>query len=133
MAVTKTNEIPYMTRYNFNKADWNNFTKDLYSMITEIEPTNDNYDNFIDQVKRISRQNIPRGCRTHYIPGLTPELADSLHKYTEMYEANPFEENTIEAGEALMKSLAQEKRTKWCDLLTSVDMKRSSKKSLESH
>jgi len=57
MAVTKTNEIPYTRRYNFKKADWNNFTKDLHSMITDIEPTNDNYDNFIDQVKRISRQN----------------------------------------------------------------------------
>lgn len=46
MAVTKTNEIPYMIRYNFKKADWNNFTKDLDSRITEIEPTNDNHDKF---------------------------------------------------------------------------------------
>jgi hypothetical protein len=81
MAVTKTKEIPYMRRYDFKKADWNNFIKDLDSMIAKIEPTNDNNDKFIDQVKRISRQNIPRGCHTHYIPSLTPEPADSLHKY----------------------------------------------------
>jgi hypothetical protein len=128
MAFIKTNKIPYMRRYNFKKADWNNFTKDLGSMITEIEPTNENYDKFIDQVKCITRQNIPRGCRTYYIPSLTPELADSLHKYTELYEENSSEENIIEAGEFLMKSQAQEKRTKWRDLLTSVDMKRNSKK-----
>lgn len=128
MALTKINEIPYLRRYNFKKADWNNFTKDLDSLTTDLEPTSENYGNFIYLVRLASRKNIPRGCRTHYIPGLTPELVDSLNRYTELYEANPFEENTIEAGEVLMKSLAQEKRTKWCDLLNSVDMKRSSKK-----
>lgn len=59
MAVTKTNEIPYMRRYNFKKADWDNFTKDLDNLITDLEPTNENYNNFIDLVKLVSRKNIP--------------------------------------------------------------------------
>lgn len=55
MAVTKTNEIPDMRRYNFKRADWNNFTKNLDRMITDIVTTNEKYDNFIDQVKFVSR------------------------------------------------------------------------------
>lgn len=45
-----------------------------------------------------------------------------------MFEANPFEEDTIEEGEKLLKLLTDERRKKWCDLLADLDMKRSSKK-----
>jgi len=45
-----------------------------------------------------------------------------------MFEANQFEEETIEEGDKLLKLLTNEKRKKWCDLLADVDMKRISKK-----
>lgn len=44
-----------------------------------------------------------------------------------MYEANSFQEDTIE-GEKLLKLLTDEKRKKWCALLADLDMKRSSRK-----
>jgi len=39
-----------------------------------------------------------------------------------------FEMDLIEKGEKLMKSVSEEKRKKWCDLLTEVDMRRSCQK-----
>ncbi|KAE9524319.1 hypothetical protein AGLY_015358 [Aphis glycines] len=68
------------------------------------------------------------GCRIKHIPGLTPDLVETLEQYTDKYEADPFDEDTIEKGEELMNLLTEVKRKRWCDLLTEVDMKRSSKK-----
>lgn len=96
--------------------------KDLDNMINSIEPIPENYDAFNELVKSISRRNIPRGCRTRYIPALTPELTETLNKYTGMFEENPFDEEIIE-GDKLLKLLTDEKRKKWCDLLADLDMK----------
>lgn len=128
MAMVKPHEIPFRRRYNFKKANWNGFSKDLDNMINNIEPIPENYDAFNDLVKSISRRNIPRGCQTRYIPALTPELTDALNKYTEMFEANPFDEETIEEGDKLLKLLTDEKRKKWCDLLAELDMKEAARK-----
>lgn len=48
---------------------------------------------------------------------------ETLHKYTEMFEAIPFEEETIKEGDKLLKLLSDEKRKKWCDLLAGLDVK----------
>lgn len=70
-------------------------------LVINLKPTIENYNNFIDLVKLASRKQIPRGCCKHYIPGLTLKLVDSLHRYSELYETNPFEENTIKTGGVL--------------------------------
>ncbi|XP_025412229.1 uncharacterized protein LOC112684781 [Sipha flava] len=92
--------------------------KTTYTAFVDLEKAFDNVD----------WRNIPRGCRTRYIPVLTPELTETLNKYTGMFEENPFDEETIEEGDKLLKLLTDEKRKKWCDLLADLDMKRSSKK-----
>lgn len=127
-AVIKLCDTPFLRRYNFQKADWNTFTKALDDAVTALEPVNGNYEVFTKLVKTISRKNIPRGCRIKHISGLTPELVVTLEQYTDKYEANSFDEDTIEKGEELMNLLTEVKRKRWCDLLTEVDMKRSSKK-----
>ena len=65
---------------------------------------------FTKLVKNISRKNILRSCRVKYIPGLTPELVERLEQYTNIFETNPFEKNTIEKREELMNLLSEEKR-----------------------
>lgn len=126
--MVKPHEIQFRRRFNFKKANWNGFSKELDKMINNIKPIPENYDAFNELVKSISRKTIPRGCRTRYFSALTPELMETLNKYTEMFEANLFEEETIEEGDKLLKLLSNEKRKKWCDLLAELDMKRSSKK-----
>ncbi|KAL4113930.1 hypothetical protein QTP88_017480 [Uroleucon formosanum] len=124
-AVIKPCDTPFLRRYNFQKADWYTFTKALDDAVTALKPVNENYEPFTKLVKTISRKNIPRGCRIKYIPGLTPELVETLEQYTDKYEADPFDEDTIEKEEELMNLLTEVKRKRWCDLLTEVDMKRS--------
>jgi len=98
------------------------------TMVTSIKPIPEIYDAFTELVKSITRKNIPKDCRTWYTSGLTPEITDKLNRCTEMYEAYPFDEDTVEEGENLLRLFTDEKRKKCCDLLVDVNMKRSSKK-----
>ena len=66
--------------------------------ITDIVPTPDNYESFVYLIKKASRQNIPRGCRTRYICGLTDETKELYEDYKMKFENKPFNSDTIETG-----------------------------------
>lgn len=92
----------------FNKVQWNDFREELDSEIASLCSTTENYDTFMNIVKRISRKHIPKGCRTEYIPGLSSELAEYMHTYTEMYERHPFRGETTNKGEELLEAICTE-------------------------
>lgn len=71
---------------------------------------------------------IPRGCRTQYIPGLSHKSQKSFTRYKQLYEDDPFSEDTIEAGEALLQQISISRSEKWCDLVQSLDMKQNSRR-----
>lgn len=127
-AAVRPNIVPFQRRYNFMKAKWNLFLEDLDSSIENLEPLLEHYEPFVEKVKYISRKHIPRGCRTHHIPGLSSEIMDNYNTYINLFENNPFEEQTRNKGEELTNAIAQEKRNKWHELLNKTDMKHSSKK-----
>jgi len=52
--------------------------KSLDSDMSHLIATSDHYDTFVEKVKRISKKFIPRGCRSRYISGLTPELLEQF-------------------------------------------------------
>jgi len=115
-------------RFNFRKANWNDFSTDLDSEITNLAPTTENYEAFVNIVKRVSRKHIPRGCRTEYITGLSSELTEHMHKYTEMYEKDLFGYETINKGEFLLEAIGIERKANWINLVESINMKHSSQK-----
>ncbi|VVC42657.1 Reverse transcriptase domain, partial [Cinara cedri] len=78
------------------------------------------------KVKLISPKHIPRGCRTHHIPGLSSETMENYNSYINMFENNLRRTNQ-EQREELTNAIAQEKRNKWHKLLDKTDMKHSSK------
>ena len=80
-----------------NKADWEGFPKYVDIGITEIVPTPDNYGSFVNFIKKASRQNIPHGCHTSYICGLTNE--------------------TTETGNKLSNEIAEAQQKKWQALI----------------
>lgn len=68
-AIIHPENVPMIRRYNFKKANWENFKTQLDTEINKVIPMPDNYAQFINLVKNISRQNIPRGCRIQSHPG----------------------------------------------------------------
>lgn len=116
-AVIKPEEVPFKRRFNFKKSNWELFTEDLDREILKIPSEIESYDLFVDLVKRISRKHIPRGCRTRYVPGMTKTSEELLQKYHQLFELDPFNEETIKTGKDLLESLAENRRKRWIDLV----------------
>ncbi len=113
-------------RFNFRNA--NNFRTELHSKITNLTPTTENYEIFVNIVKRVSKNHIPRGCRTEYIMDLSSKLREHMHTYTEIYEKDPFGFETINKDEFLLKSIGTERRVNWINLVKIINMKHGSQK-----
>jgi len=127
-AAIKPTTVPMKRTFNFRKANWNDFSTDLDSEIKNLASTTENYDAFVNIVKRVSRKHIPRGCRTQYITGLSSELTEHMHTYTKMYEKDPFGYETINKGEFLLEAIGSERRANWINLVENIDMKHSRQK-----
>jgi len=100
--------MPMKRWFNFRKANCNDFRTKLDSEIIKIT---EKYETFVNIVKRVSRNHIPRGCRTEYITGFSSELTEHMSTYTEMYEKDPFGFETINKGEFLLEAKGTERRT----------------------
>ena len=120
--------VPFRRRFNFGKANWSGFQEDLERKIAHLPVDPKNYDNFTKFVHQAARKNIPRGCRTQYIPGLDAQSSELYEQYQQLYEFDPFAESTIEVGERLMTSLSECRQRKWQNLLETTDMAKNSKK-----
>ena len=110
------------------KADWEGFAKFVDIGITNMVPTPDNYGYFVDLIKEASRQNIPRGCRTNYICGLTDEAKELYEDYKMQFENDPFNSETIETGNILSDEIAEAQQKKWKTLIESTEFTHSSRK-----
>lgn len=126
--IIKVESQPFSRKFNFKKARWTEFSEELDTKIIDLPPTVESYEAFKDLVQKISRKHIPRGCRTKYITGLDEHSKLSLEKYQELYENDPFSDETILAGEELVQSLSDSRSKKWCNLLESLDMKHNSRR-----
>ena len=129
VAAVVPREMHFRRRFNFTKADWDAFSSHIDEELANMPPNPANYNGFIDIVKKISRQYIPRGCRTKYIPGLNTDTKETLKKYNESYGQDPFSEDTITLGEELTKSIAIQQRQIWQEMIETTDFRHSSRKS----
>ena len=100
-AVISPRDVPFRRRFNLKKADWKGFADHLDSAILDLPATPCNYDAFVESVKSSSRHNIPRGCRTRYIQGLTDDSKALYDDYILRFEDDPFSDDTIELDESL--------------------------------
>ena len=127
-AIIHPENVPMIRRYNFKKANWENFKTQLDDENNKIIPMPENYGQFTELVKNISKQNIPRGCRTQYIPGMRKESKELLEDYIRQYNNDPFAEETITTGESLMEKLSEARREKWRSLISETTMTQNSSK-----
>ena len=75
-----------------------------------------------------SRRYIPRGCRTNHIPGLSEESQSMYKEYKKQYAGDPFDDGTIETGNALMNNMKEEKKNRWEVVITSTNKTHNSRK-----
>ena len=118
----------FRRRFNLRKADWIGYATELDKLILDVEPTPANYNRFVESVRMASRRHIPRGCRTEFIPGLTEESKSLYEAYKTQYSNSPFDDGTMESGNALLDSMIEEKKRRWEEVITSTNMTHNSRR-----
>ena len=68
------------------------------------------------------RKHIPRGCGSHYIPGLSEESKSIYEAYKKQYMSNPFDSTTLDTGNELISKM------RWEEMITSTDLTGNSRK-----
>ncbi|KAJ8896927.1 hypothetical protein PR048_002273 [Dryococelus australis] len=109
-AAVKTETVQFKSRFNFKRAWWEQFTTYLDEEIINTDPTPEKYDLFVRTVQTISHRYIPRGYRTNYVPGLDRALKSLLEKYEQLFEEDPFSNDTIKTGENLLHAVSSSRR-----------------------
>ena len=127
-AAVKPTTVPFKRRFNYKKANWQDFTNEVDQCIEGLEPTPTNYERFTKLIQRSARRHIPRGCRQQYIPGLSKESSALYQEYVNHFENDPFSPNTTELGKELSNHISLERRNTWQTMIGNTDMARSSKK-----
>ena len=54
--------VPFRRRYNLKKAKWQSYAKEVDNGISNTNPVPENYEKFVNLVRRSSNKNITRGC-----------------------------------------------------------------------
>ncbi len=127
-ALIEPTTTKYLPRFNFRKARWSDFTDEIEGTIDSIGPIAENYDSFTHLLWAAAKKHIPRGCRTEYIPGLTDESSKTYERYIELFNSDPFNEETINMGNQLMSSIGEERQKRWQEMIEETDFTHNSKK-----
>lgn len=76
----RSQTIPFIRRFNFRKAKWEKFRETLEE-IYNLDPKPENYEAFVEKVKKISRSHVPQGCRERCVCGMTEETRKIKEEY----------------------------------------------------
>ena len=107
-------------RWNFRKANWNQYSSLLDAAVRFIPPSPQNYDRFNNLVINVAKKCIPRGYRKEYIPCWN-EDSDRLYE--------EFQENEDpETAKELLKSLDHARKQRWIETVENINMAHSSRK-----
>ena len=120
--------VPFRRRYNLKKANWQIYAKEVDNGITNTNPVPENYEKVVNLVRRASNKNIPRGCRTSYVCGLNDQSKDMYEDYQRRFAEDPFNEDTVRVGDALLDEISEAQRSKWKEMIESTDFTYSSRK-----
>ena len=112
----------------YGKQTGTDIQQNSINLLKTLNPSQENYGGFVDNVRVASRRYIPRGCGTNHIPGLSEESKSLYEEYKKQYASDPFDNGTIETGSALMNNMIDEKRKRWEEVITSTNMTHNSNK-----
>ena len=127
-AAIRPRNVPFQRRYNLKKAKWQSYAKEVVNGIGNTNPVPENYEKFVNLVRRSSNKNIPRGCRTSYVCGLNDQSKDMYEDYQRRFAEDPFNKDTVRVGDALLDEISEAHRSKWKEMIESTDFTHSSRK-----
>ncbi|KAE9523030.1 hypothetical protein AGLY_016661 [Aphis glycines] len=107
-------------RWNFRKANWTEFAKELDHLIQWIPAKAECYDRFVGAIKMIAKKHIPRGFRKQFIPGWD-ETCNEL--YAEFQRSK---DNNI--ADELINNLNLIRKQRWHEKTENLDFTHSSHK-----
>ena len=84
-----------------------------------------------ENVRVASSRDIPRGCPTEYVPGLTDEAMSLYEAYQPNYSSSPFGDGTIKSGSTPIDKMTEENRKRWEEVMTYTNMTHNSRKAWE--
>lgn len=113
MSIPIISSVP-RPRWNFRKANWNDFSSMLDAAVRFIPPTPKNYDRFNNLIISIAKKSVPRGYRKKYIPCWN-EDSDRLYAEFQGSE-NP------EVAKELLKSLDEARKQRWVETVKNIDI-----------
>ena len=111
-AAIRPRNVPFRRRYNLKKAKWQSYAKEVDNGIANTNPMLENYEKFVNRVRRSSNKNIPRGFRTSYVCGLNDQSKDMYEDYQRRFAEDPFNEDTVRVGDALLDEISEAQRSK---------------------
>ena len=118
-----TTDLIMANNNNLKKAKWQSYAKEVENGIANTNP-----EKFVNLVRRSSNKNIPRGCRTSYVCGLNDQSKDMYEDYQRRFAEDPFNEDTVRVGDALLDEISEAQRSKWKEMIESTDFTHSSRK-----
>ena len=127
-AAIRPRNVPFRRRYNLKKAKWQSYAKEVDNGIANTNPVPENYEKFVNLVRRSSNKNIPRGCRTSYVCGLNDQSKEMYEDYQRRFAEDPYNEDTVRVGDALLDDISEAHRSKWKEMIESTDFTHSSRK-----
>lgn len=107
-------------RWNFKKANWSAFSKNLDKCVGWIPPVSSSYNRFVGAVICTAKKCIPRGYRKEYIPGWTQQSEELYKKFCDT--------NENEIADELLHSIDAARRAEWTETVESLDFRTSSRK-----
>ena len=112
-------------RWNFRKADWENFTRKTENSIPLIPrqqiAIEEAYTRFMGALSSAAHATIPRGVRRLYIPCMDEEAAALLQQYEESGDPD--------IADNLIESLNAARRDRWEESTSQLNFTHSSRKS----
>ena len=118
----------FRRRFNMRKENWSGYTTDDDILIDEVDSTPDNYEMFVEAIRVTSRKHMPRGCKSHYIPGLSEESKSLYEAYKKQYMSNHFDSTTQDTSNDLINKMAAENKRRWEQMITSIDLTGNTRK-----
>jgi hypothetical protein len=117
--VPLTNTVP-LPRWNFKKADWKSFSRDLDKVIQHIPCQTDCYNRFTGAIISSAKKHVPRGFRREYIPAWDKTCEELYKRYQETHETTVAEE--------LLQALNRGRQERWNETVRDMDFRHSSQK-----